>query len=206
MNSVEELAKAKQYLRDLTGGGLLLAESRTVAETLLQAMPEADWNCLFTDENILKKNSPHTAIRYARAIKRRLEPLGVEFNQAVVKASDSDYKQLLMLAFIIHTPVMADFMQSVVAETKRVYKPNLAADAWDSFIDERARTLTGLNELSASTLQKSGSNIIRSLVEAGYLNNNRQRLLQPVYILPTTQVWLDKLHRKDLVSVMECTL
>ena len=206
MNSVEELAKAKQYLRDLTGGGLLLAESRTVAETLLQAMPEADWNCLFTDENILKKNSPHTAIRYARAIKRRLEPLGVEFNQAVVKASDSDYKQLLMLAFIIHTPVMADFMQSVVAETKRVYKPNLADDAWDSFIDERARTLTGLNELSASTLQKSGSNIIRSLVEAGYLNNNRQRLLQPVYILPTTQVWLDKLNRKDLVSVMECTL
>ena len=101
---------------------------------------------------------------------------------------------------------MADFMQSVVAETKRVYKPNLAADDWDSFIDERARTLTGLNELSASTLQKSGSNIIRSLVEAGYLNNNRQRLLQPVYILPTTQVWLDKLNRKDLVSVMECTL
>ena len=82
----------------------------------------------------------------------------------------------------------------------------MAADAWDSFIDERARTLTGLNELSASTLQKSGSNRIRSLVEAGYLNNNRQRLLQPVYILPTTQVWLDKLHRKDLVSVMECTL
>ena len=74
MNSVEELAKAKQYLRDLTGGGLLLAESRLVAETLLYPRPEAEWNRLFTDENILKKNSAHTSIRYARAIKRRLEP------------------------------------------------------------------------------------------------------------------------------------
>jgi hypothetical protein len=206
LSSVEELAKAKQYLRDLTCGGLLLTESRTVAETLLQPLPEADWKRLFTDENILKKNSPHTAIRYAKAIRQRLQPLGIEFNHAVVNASDSDYKQLLMLAFIIHKPVMVAFMQSVVAETKRVYKPNLAADAWDSFIHERARTLPGLNKLSSSTVQKSGSNIIRSLVEAGYLNNNRQRLLQPVYLLPTPHVWLDTLHRKDLVSIMECTL
>ncbi len=56
MNSVIELTKAKHYIRDLTGGSLLLAESRTIAETLLQALPEAQWNRLFTDENILKKN------------------------------------------------------------------------------------------------------------------------------------------------------
>lgn len=55
MNKAIELTKAKQYVRDLTGGGLLLAESRLVAETLLQALPEKDWNHLFTDENILKK-------------------------------------------------------------------------------------------------------------------------------------------------------
>ena len=63
MNNALELIKAKHYIRDLTGGSLLLAESRAVAETLLQALPEAEWNRLFTDENILKKNSPHTAIR-----------------------------------------------------------------------------------------------------------------------------------------------
>ena len=206
MNSFEELAKAKEYLRDLTGGGLLLAESRVVAGTLLQSLPEAEWNRVFKSENILKKKSPQTAIRYANAIKHRLEPLGFDFIQAVVNASDVEYKQLLMLAFILSTPVMAEFMQLVVAETKRVYKLNLPLDAWDNFIQERALTMPGLNMLAESTLHKSGSNVIRALVEAGYLDTNRNRLMQSVYLLPITQAWLSKLDRTDLKTVMECTL
>lgn len=206
MNKAIELAKAKQYVRDLTGGGLLLAESRLVAETLLQALPEKDWNHLFTDENILKKNSPHTAIRYARTIKRRLEPLGVEFIEAVLHASESGYKQLLILSLMIHTPALSDFMHYTVAETKRVYKPNLAVDAWDTFLLDRSRILLGLNDLSESTLHKSGSNIIRSLVEADYLENNKTRRLQPVYVLPETLVWLKKFNRLELEAIMECTL
>ena len=206
MNKAIELAKAKQYVRDLTGGSLLLAESRLVAETLLQALPEKDWNRLFTDENILKKNSPHTAIRYARTIKRRLEPLGVEFIEAVLHASESAYKQLLILSLMIHTPALSDFMHYTVAETKRVYKPNLAVDAWDSFLLDRSRILPGLNDLSESTLHKSGSNIIRSLVEADYLDNNKTRRLQPVYVLPETLAWLKKFNRLELEAIMECTL
>ncbi len=206
MNKAIELAKAKQYVRDLTGGGLLLAESRLVAETLLQALPEKDWNHLFTDENILKKNSPHTAIRYARTIKRRLEPLGVEFIEAVLHASESSYKQLLILSLMIHTPALSDFMHYTVAETKRVYKPNLSVDAWDTFLHDRSRILPGLNDLSESTLHKSGNNIIRSLVEADYLDNNKTRRLQPVYVLPETLVWLKKFNRLELEAIMECTL
>lgn len=206
MNNAVELNKAKQYIRDLTGGSLLIAESRLVAETLLQALPEPEWNRLFIEENILKKRSQHTAIRYARAVRRRLEPLGETFIEAVIHAPESYYKQLLMLALIIHTPVLPDFMQHVVAETKRIYRPNLASDAWESFLPDRSRTLPGLNDLSESTLKKSGNNVIRSLVEADYLDNNKNRRLQPVYLLPETRAWLKKLNREDLEPVMECTL
>jgi hypothetical protein len=66
--------------------------------------------------------------------------------------------------------------------------------------------LLGLHELSASTLQKSGNNIIRALVEADYLDNNKNRRLQPVYVLPETQVWLQRFNRVDLEAIMECTL
>lgn len=205
MNKVE-LNQAKQYIRDLTGGSLLAAESRVVAETLLQSLSEAEWNHLFIEENILKKKSPHTAIRYARAIRRRLEPLGEAFINDVIHAPDSYYKQLIMLALMIHTPVLPDFMQNVVAETKRVYRPNLEPDAWETFILDRSRTLPGLNDLSESTLKKSGTNIIRTLVDADYLNNNKERRLQPVYVLPETRDWLKKLNRLDLENIMECTL
>nr|WP_308874041.1 BrxA family protein [Thiothrix subterranea] len=67
---------ANDYLGDLIGGGLLIAESRTVAATLLQHLPEADWKRLFEVENVLQKPSRHSSIRYARAIRRRLAPLG----------------------------------------------------------------------------------------------------------------------------------
>ncbi len=206
MNSVLELNKAKHYVRDLTGGSLLLAESRLVAESLLQTLTEPEWNRLFTDENILKKNSPHTAIRYARSVRRRLEPLGAQFIEAVIHASESGYKQLLMLSLIMHTPVLPDFMQYVVAETKRIYRPNLEPDAWETFILDRSRTLPGLNDLSESTLKKSGNNVIRALVEADYLDNNKNRRLQPVYLLPETRAWLKNLNSLDLETIMECTL
>jgi len=205
LNKVE-LYQAKQYIRDLTGGSLLVAESRVVAETLLQSLSDVEWNHLFIEENILKKKSPHTAIRYARAIRRRLEPLGKVFINDVIHAPDSYYKQLIMLALMIHTPVLPDFMQNVVAETKRVYRPNLEPDAWETFILDRSRTLPGLNDLSESTLKKSGTNIIRTLVDADYLNNNKERRLQPVYVLPETRDWLKKLNRLDLETIMECTL
>jgi len=205
LNKVE-LNQAKQYIRDLTGGSLLVAESRVVAETLLQSLSDAEWNHLFIEENILKKKSPHTAIRYARAIRRRLEPLGEAFINDVIHAPETYYKQLLMLSLMIHTPVLPDFMQYVVAETKRVYLPNLEPDAWETFLLDRSRTLPGLNDLSESTLKKSGTNIIRTLVDADYLHNNKDRRLQPVYVLPETRAWLQRLNRLDLENIMECTL
>lgn len=206
MTNHPELSKAKHYLRDLTGGSLLLVESRRVAPTLLNMMPDSEWRQLFTEQNILQKQSKHTAIRYANSVKQRLQPLGKAFIEAVIGASDAEYRQLLLLALMIHTPVLPDFMQHVVAETKRVYKPNLASDAWDTFLEDRTRTLPGLSQLSEATLQKSGNNIIRVLVEAGYLDNNRRRRLQPVYLLPNTKHWLHQFHQDAFEPIMECTL
>ena len=204
--STQELNKAKHYIRDLVSGSLFLTESKAVAQSLLLDYAETEWVQLITEKNLLQKNSPNTAIRYARTIKRRLEPLGKSFMQAIIDANDPLYTQLLTLALLMYTPVVADFMAHVVAETKRVYKPNLALDAWDVFLHDRSRTLPGLYDLSDATLKKTGTSVIRALVEAGYLDNNKSRRLQVVYLLPETRMWLQQFNREDLESVMECTL
>lgn len=204
--STQELNKAKHYIRDLVSGSLFLTESKAVAQSLLLDYAETEWVQLITEKNLLQKNSPNTAIRYARTIKRRLEPLGKSFMQAIIDANDPLYSQLLILALLMYTPVVADFMAHVVAETKRVYKPNLALDAWDVFLHDRSRTLPGLYDLSDATLKKTGTSVIRALVEAGYLDNNKSRRLQAVYLLPETRMWLQQFNREDLESVMECTL
>lgn len=204
--SKTELDKAKHYIRDLVSGSLFVSESKAVAQSLLLDRSDEEWVQIITQDNVLRKKSPNTAIRYARTIKRRLVPLGKSFSEAVIDANDPLYSQLLMLALLIYTPVVSDFMTHVIAETKRVYKPNLATDAWDVFLHDRSRTLPGLYDLSDSTLQKTGTNVIRALVEAGYLENNKSRRIQPVYLLPETKFWLQQLNCEDLESVMECTL
>jgi hypothetical protein len=206
MMNQEEVNKAKHYIRDLVSGGLFITESKKVAKSLLIGMPDDDWVRLFTEENILMKNSPNTAIRYARTIKRRLLPLGKSYSEAIVDSSEPNYVQLLMVALMIYTPVVPDFMGNVIAETKRVYMQNLAVDAWDIFLQDRTRRLPGLLKFSESTLQKTGTNTVRALVEAGYLDNNKNRQLLPVYLLPETKIWLQKLNREDLEPILECTL
>jgi len=203
---MQNIDKARYYIRDLVSGSLFIAESKTIAQSLLIEHTESDWVRFITEENPLRKKSPHTAIRYARTIQRRLEPLGIPFMQTITETSDPLYTQLLMLALLIYTPVVADFMTEVVAETRRVYKPTLAEDAWDGFLADRRKMLPGLNQLSESTLKKTGTNIIRALVEAGYLDNNKNRHLLPVYILHETDEWLRRFNRQDLSETMECTL
>ncbi len=199
------MMNAKKYLGDLIGGGLLVAESRIVARTLLQNLSDAEWKHLFEVENILQKRSRHSSIRYARTIRRRITPLGKDFMQALLEASDAEYVQMLLLAVLLDSPVLADFMQLIVVEYKRLYKPTLPPDVWNSFIAERLQVMPDLGNFAESTLHKMGTNAVRVLVESGYLNSNHQREFQPVYLLPAVEQWLFALNHLELKAVMECT-
>jgi len=198
--------KAKKYIVDLTAGGLLLAESRIVAETLLEDLSEPAWRELIEKQNILRKKSPRTALRYARVIRRRLQPLGKSFIADIVSAHGQVYTQLLLLSAVMHTPVIPDFMTSVIAEARRQYQSELPPLAWSTFIDDRARIITDLGSFSDTTIHKTGTNLLRILAEAGYLDSAKNGRFQPVYILPETQQWLERLGKEELTSVLECTL
>lgn len=196
----------KEYLGDIIGGSLMVAESRVIAGTLLQSLPEEEWKRLIIEQNILQKKSPQTAIRYARTIRWRLEPLGEAFIQELIAADERVCSQLLMLAVLINSPVLEDFIRHSVFEARRTYQPVLAMDAWDDFYQTRARAWPELAGYSESSIKKMGNNVIKILVDGGYLNTSRKRQLQPVYLLSETRAWLPRLQREDLAEVMECTL
>lgn len=196
----------KKYLGDLTGGSLMIAESRIIAETLLKHLPEDEWKKMIIDENILQKKSVNTAARNAYTLRKRLKPMGDAFITSLLEMPERAYIQMLMLAFLIHSPVIADFMCQSLAEAKRTYKPALPTDAWTDFIETRIRANPALASYSESTLAKMGNNIIKALVDSGYLNTSRQRKIQGVYLTPEVKSWLNKLGHEDLLDVMECTI
>lgn len=107
----------------------MITESRVIAESLLKKLPEDEWKSLIVEKNVLQKRSGQTAIRYARTIRRRIEGLGDEFMADLLAASERTYIQMLVMSLLIHSPVVADFMQLTLVEARRTYKPFLTADA-----------------------------------------------------------------------------
>lgn len=197
---------AKEYLGDLIGGSLLITESRIIAESLLKNLPDDEWKSLVIGENILQKKSGQTAIRYARTVRWRIEGLGSDFIAELLTTNERAYVQMLMMALIIHSPIVADFMKLTLADARRIYKPNLDSNAWSEFYDTRSKVFSELENFSESTIKKMGNNAIKALADSGYLSDSKKKKIQPVYLVPEVKSWLVRLGRPDLIQVMECTL
>lgn len=195
----------KNYLGDLNGGSLLMAESRIVAEIQLKHLSYQEWKQWIVEENVLQKRSPQTALRFASVIRKRLEAMGGLYIPTLVKVHERAYIQLLMAAFMVQSPVIVDFMRECLAEARRTYKTDIPNDAWVRFIDDRTKVIPELASYSESTLKKMGSNVIKALVDTGYLKSTRQRQIQAVYLLPEVKQLLIQINREELIPVMECT-
>jgi len=196
----------RDYVGDLIGGSLLIAETRIIAESLLKQLPEDEWRNLVIDQNILQKKSVKTSSRYVRVIRTRIEGLGQDFMSALVTSTDRAYIQLLLVAVMINSPIVEDFMRLSLAEAKRTYKPNLPSTAWQDFYEIQSLKYPDLNNYSESTIKKLGTNVIKILVLSGYLSDARKREMYPVYLMPEVKEWLLRLDRADLIEVMECTV
>lgn len=195
----------KKYLGDLSGGGLLITESRTIAEIHVKKLSDKEWKQIIVDENVLQKKSAQTALRFANVIRKRLDAMGEPFTQLLLDVSERAYIQLLMAAFIVQSPVIADFMRECLLEARRTYKPDIPNDAWISFIDDRIKVVPELSSYSESTIKRMGSNVIKALVDTSYLKSTRQRQIQAVYLLPEVKDLLINIDKQELIDVMECT-
>ena len=127
------------------------------------------------------------------------------FINVLLEVPDRAYIQLLMAAFMVQSPVIVDFMQECLAEARRTYKPDIPNDAWISFIDDRMKVVPELAFYSESTLKRMGSNVIKALVDTGFLKSTRQRQIQAVYLLPEVKELLIGINKEELIEVMECT-
>ena len=195
----------KNYLGDLNGGSLLVTESRVIAEIQLRKLAEKEWKQLIVEDNVLQKKSPQTALRFAKVIRNRLNLMSEHFINVLLEVPDRAYIQLLMAAFMVQSPVIVDFMRECLAEARRTYKPDISSDAWLHFIEDRVKLFPDLSSYSDSTLKRMGSNVIKALVDTGYLSSTRQRQIQTVYLLPEVKAALIQINRQELIEVMECT-
>ncbi len=193
----------KQYVGDVIGGSLFVAESRAVAELLLTEPSVEDFNYAIVEDNLLQKNSPQTAKRYAKTIRARLEPMGEAFLQQLVRANETTARQMLLAAFLNNAPIAQDFLRFSVADARRAYQERLSDFAWDDFFDERIRAYPELGKFSETSVKKMGNNVFKALADAGYIDTARKKQLRAVYIEPDVRALLEQQGMSELIKVMD---
>lgn len=193
----------KRWIGDLLGGSLMGRESRTIAKLLLKEPDDATWQQQIINDNILQASSTSTANRYARTLRLRLMTLDRDCWKLIVDGSESERLQLLLVALMIQSSIVTDFIIDMLNTARQQFKGKLSVNCWDEFVNANLRLHPELCEFSDSSIKKMGNNLIKALAEAGYLDTPRRRNLQTVFLLPEVAAALHRLEKADLIPVLE---
>ncbi|PTP36323.1 DUF1819 domain-containing protein [Vibrio splendidus] len=193
----------KRYLGDLIGGSLMLRESQILAGLLLKDPTQSEWNEAIVDENILQKPSAASAKRNASTIKKRLSGLNNRFLEKLAYSGSDEASQLMFAATLINSPLLADFMRTVVVDAKQMYRESLTVDDWHHFWQDRSRLYPAIAEMSEASTYKVSQVAFKVIADAGYIDSTKNKQLLNVYVSQDVRELLSEMDHDDVLQAME---
>ncbi|ENI4126646.1 DUF1819 family protein [Vibrio fluvialis] len=197
------MSEHKKYLGDLIGGSLMITEAQLIAELLLSDPTKEEWDDAIVDQNILQKRSPASAKRNAATIKKRIAKMGNKFLSALVKANHEEAAQLMMAATLINSPLLADFMRTVVMDAKRMYRESIDMKDWEYFWEDKCRIYPGFADMSETSTYKIAQVAFKVMTDGGFLESTKTKVLTNIYITPDVRELLVDMDRDDIIQAME---
>lgn len=192
------------YNSDLTGGSLMVRESRIIANLLLEDATPEQWHEAVQVENLLQKKSQASAKRNAQAIRKRLELMAPEFWKALRDGDDELATQVAFCAALERNLLLVEFMERVVQDAYATHTESLELYLWNDFLEDCAHKDPVIHDWKESSKKKMGQVVFRMLAEMAYVNNSRSLKLQTVLIRPEIKAMLEDnyQHRiKDCLDV-----
>ncbi|HHX8501715.1 DUF1819 family protein [Vibrio alginolyticus] len=197
------MSEYKKYLGDLIGGSLMITEAQLIAELLLSEPSKEQWDEAIVEQNILQKRSPASAKRNAATIKKRIANLGNKFLSALVNANYEEAAQLMMAATLMNSPLLADFMRTVVMDAKRMYRENIDMKDWEYFWEDKCRIYPDFADMSESSTYKIAQVAFKVMTDGGFLESTKTKVLTNIYITPDVRDLLVEMDRDDIIQAME---
>ncbi|MEZ9559336.1 DUF1819 family protein [Vibrio splendidus] len=197
------MAEHKKYLGDLIGGSLMITEAQLIAELLLSDPSKEQWDDAIVDQNILQKRSPASAKRNAATIKKRIANLGNKYLSTLVNANHEEAAQLMMAATLINSPLLADFMRTVVMDAKRMYRENIDMKDWEYFWEDKCRIYPDFADMSESSTYKIAQVAFKVMTDGGFLESTKTKALTNIYITPDVRQLLVDMDRDEIIQAME---
>lgn len=190
-----------RFNAEISAGSLMVLESRRVASLMLSEPDEQTWTQRIEVDNILQKNTPSTARRQARLIRRRLETMDEEAWRLIAHDELEVATQLLLACSIKHSALFGDFMLNVYADRVRRLEVNIEWSQWESFLDHCSHIDATVTTWTEATKRKLFQVIVRMLVEAKLLDGSRTRRLTLCSLHPTVRRLL---RASDDTYVLDC--
>lgn len=191
------------YKAEISAGTLMPLESRRLAAFLLTKPNESLWKKALVDENILQKKTPSTALRQARLIRDRLNTLDEIAWEMIVNREQEVAIQLLMIAAIKHSQLLADFISAVYIIRQRQMDLAIQASDWDNFLVDCTKRDASVSDWSQSTRAKLFQVIRHILAEGKYLESSRTMKLTPKSLHPDVEKYLLVREDTDLLNLLE---
>jgi hypothetical protein len=193
-------AADRHYQANFTKGGLMVPESRVVADLLLQGVDAAGWKQAIGVENRLRKRSPTTAATLALLISARLRTMTADLWLLVRDGGKPVATQAVLAATLKYSPLLGDFLDLVVRDLYRRFEPCLQPWHWYLYLEDCRLRDPAMPQWTPATLDKLRTRAFHMLAEAGYLRDDRSRQLLPPPLAPEVMAYLqganeDYVHR-----------
>jgi hypothetical protein len=194
-----------KYRADITAGSLKVAESRVIADLLLQQADDDAWKSALGRDNRLQARSPATARRLARLIRNRLETMTPDFWKLVRDGNSTVATHACLAAAVKHSALLADFLDQVVNEQYRIFAEKLTYQLWENFVADCQNRDPDLPPWSDSTIRRLRSSVFQILEQAGYIDNTKSLRLQTVHLAREVVRYLEKHHEGSVLRCIQVT-
>jgi Putative inner membrane protein (DUF1819) len=198
-------ANQVSYRAEITAGGLKIRESRMIADLLLRRVQGEAWHEALYKQNVLQGRNPETVRRLSRLIGDRLRTMSPDLWRLIRDGSSAVATHACLAAAVKHSPLLGDFLDLVVREQYRLFRPALSNKLWDDYlVDCRGRD-SEMPLWNESTRRRLRSSVFQSLAQAGFIESTRSLKLQPVHIAPQVLNYLRGHHEDYVLRCIELT-
>ena len=162
-----------KYSGNITGGALLVRESRIIAQLLLEGHSQDEIRARVLTENLLQNSSAGTTRKYCGLILQRLRPLSPELLRLVADGTEELARLTLFAAVLRSIDLVADFVEDVLITKVGSFEPALKRTDWSQFLEERATIDPSIHDWSEGTRKKMSQIAFLMLAQAGYIESTR---------------------------------
>ena len=179
------MEKKLEYSGSLTREQFLFYETRVVARLLADGLAREEILKAVKQDNLFQFPTERMVASICNTCLRRLEGLNsMELVQALAEGAQEDAKLINLYSMMRDNRIVWDFMVSVIGEKYRTQDYELTPSDLNMFFLHLQEQNDQIAAWSDSTVRKIKQVLKRCLLECGYLESAKSKLLAPVFPCP----------------------